>query len=119
MNWYHTVCVNINDINSVGAWICDDCRVLPQTVKSMQSQLQTLLTSTVKIAKNLNTLTSTINNKIDQTDNRITALSDQQKCFDKSYTDSLSDIHQNGKQIKNWYVQESKFIYLKISRSIW
>lgn len=100
MNWYHTVCVKITDINGVGAWVCDDCRVLPQTVRSMQHQLQTLLTSTGKILESVNTLTSTMNNKISQIDDRITALSNQQKCFDKSYTDSLSDIGQDVNKLK-------------------
>ena len=100
MNWYHTVCVHITDMNSVGAWVCDDCRVLPQTVKSMQHQLQTLLTSTGQILESVNALTSTMKNKISQIDDRITALSNQQKCFDKSYTDSLSDIGQDVNKLK-------------------
>ena len=100
MNWYHTVCVNITDINSVGAWVCGDCRVLPETVKSMQQQMQTLLTTTGKIFESVNTLTKTMNNKISQIDDRITALSNQQKCFDKSYTDSLSDIGKDVSKLK-------------------
>ena len=41
MNGYHTVCVHNTDMNCVGAWVCDDRRVLPHTVKSMQNQMQT------------------------------------------------------------------------------
>ena len=100
MNWYHTVCVHITDMNSVGAWVCDDCRVLTQTVKSMQHQLQTLLTSTGQILESVNALTSTMENKISQIDDRITALSNQQKCFDKSYTDSLYYVGQDVNKLK-------------------
>ena len=42
MVWYHTLCVSISDVDVVGAWTCADCRILPETVNNMKSQIDIL-----------------------------------------------------------------------------
>ena len=49
--WFHTECVGISDIDSVGAWVCADCRLLPRTVQVLETQMQIMIKSTEKILK--------------------------------------------------------------------
>ena len=58
------------------------------------------MTSTGQILESVNAVTSTMNNKISKIVDRITALSKQQKCFDKSYADWLSYIGQDVNKLK-------------------
>ena len=48
MVWFHTECVGISDIDSVGALVCADCRMLPRTVQVLETKMEILLKSTEK-----------------------------------------------------------------------
>ena len=82
MNWFHANCVGISDLDSVGAWVCVKCRQLPETVNTMKSHLEIILKSTKKIFETLDTLTENIELKFENLNDRLTAISKQQKLSD-------------------------------------
>ena len=51
MTWFHTACVGTSDVDGVGAWVCADCRIMPETIKLMKSQINTLLETTTSLMK--------------------------------------------------------------------
>lgn len=95
MSWFHTDCVCITDIDSVGAWVCAKCRKLPETVKIMKTHIETLLDSTMSIFEKLNSFSEKIDNQFGQLNDRITVLANQQKCSNQTGTSSLADIRQD------------------------
>ena len=100
MVWYHTVCVGISDVDIVGAWACAGCRKLPETVTKMKTKLDTLLETTNIMMKTFKTFTDKIDKKFDNLNDRITAVVNQNKCFDESSTLSMSDIRQDIRTLK-------------------
>ena len=100
MDWFHAACMEIIDIDNVGAWVCTECRKLPLTVSMMKLQLENLLSTTSTIVTQIKSLSNKFENKMEQLDDRLTALSNQQKCSDKTCTDSLSDIREDIGTIK-------------------
>ena len=100
MDWFHAACMEIIDIDNVGAWVCTECRKLPLTVSMMKLQLENLLSTTSTIVNQIKSLSNKFENKMEQLDDRLTALSNQQKCSDKTCTDSLSDIREDIGTIK-------------------
>ena len=48
MVWFHNECVGIPDLESVGAWVCADGKMLPRTVQVLETKTETLLKSTEK-----------------------------------------------------------------------
>ena len=100
MVWYHTVCVGISDVDVVGAWACAGCRKLPETVTKMKTKLDTLLETTYIMMKTFKTFTDKVDKKFDNLNDRITAVVNQNKCFDESSTLSMSDIRQDIKTLK-------------------
>ena len=49
MDWFHATCMEILDIDNVGAWVCTECRKLSLTVSMMKLQLENLLSTTSTI----------------------------------------------------------------------
>ena len=101
MVWYHAECVGICEIDYVGAWTCADCRVLPNTVKSMKLLVDMLLVSTKTISENIKTLSQNIESNFDNLNDRITVLANKQKCSDQASTSALADIHQDVKLFRS------------------
>ena len=100
MVWFHTECVGISDLDSIGAWVCADCRMLPRTVQVLETKMETLLKSTEKIFENINSLAVTFENKFQNLNDRITGLSNQHKQSEQSSTSSLSDLRQEVESLK-------------------
>ena len=100
MDWFHAACMEIIYIDNVGAWVCTECRKLPLTVSMMKLQLENLLSTTSTIVNQIKSLSNKFENKMEQLDDRLTTLSNQQKCSDKTCTDSLSDIREDIGTIK-------------------
>ena len=94
MTWFHTECVGISDLASVGAWVCADCRMLPRTVQVLETKMETLLKSTEKIFVTINSLAMTFDNKFQNLNDKITSLSNQNKLSEQSSTSSLSELRQ-------------------------
>ena len=46
MVWSLTACLGIMDIEAIGAWVCGTCRQMPKTIKLIQSQKDTIMSST-------------------------------------------------------------------------
>ena len=113
MYWFHANCVNISDIDSVGAWVCSEYRKLPQTVNLLKTHLETLLESTTKIVSNLNDLRKEVQNKFTNVEDRLTQLSNQQKHSDKNCTNSLADIRQDVSQLRTDVDKKSNVIQSK------
>ena len=100
MVWFHTVCVGISDVNVVGAWACAGCRKLPETVNEMKTQIGTLLETTKVIMNTFKAFTENVDKKFDNLNDRITAVVNQNKCFDESSTLSMTDIRQDIRTLK-------------------
>ena len=101
MNWFHTPCVGISDVDAVGAWTCAGCRKLPETVNKMKSDIDTLLGTTSTILKIFKSFSEKIDNKFENLNDRLTAIANQNKCYDESSTSSMTDIRQDLKTIKS------------------
>ena len=95
MVWYHTLCVGIRDDDVVGAWTCADCRILPETVNNMKSQIDTLLQTTNTMMDFFKTFSENVDSKFQNLNDRITTVINQNKCYDESSTSSMSDIRQD------------------------
>ena len=95
MVWYHTLCVSISDVDVVGAWTCADCRVLPETVNNMKSQIDILLQTTNTMMDFFKTFSENVDSKFQNLNDRITTVINQNKCYDESSTSSMSDIRQD------------------------
>lgn len=124
MNWFHTDCVGISDMDSVGAWVCADCRKLPETVKIMKSQIEILLDSTMSISENINSFSKNLENKFENLNDRLTVISNQQKRSDLANTSSFSDIRQDITSLKtdvdkktNSILSKSQSLFDKVKAS--
>ena len=84
MVWFHTECVEI----SVGAWVCADCRMLPRTVRVLETKIDSLLKSTERILETINSLAVTFDNKFQIVNDRITSLANQNKQSEQASTSS-------------------------------
>ena len=96
MVWCHTICVGIEDIDSIGAWVCADCRLLPNHANLLERQIKTLLETTSQIYTIVTSLLEKKNDtEFDHLYSRITDLSNQIKQTDQSSTSSISEIKQD------------------------
>ena len=95
MTWFHTLCVEISDINSVGAWVCADCRVMPETIKLMKSQINTLLETTTSLMKTFGSLSEKLDQEFGKLNDRITAVANKSKCSNQSSTQSMAELRQD------------------------
>ena len=48
MEWFHTQCVGITDLDEIGACVCGTCRPLAKVVNELKSQIDLLLDTTTK-----------------------------------------------------------------------
>ena len=101
MVWFHTACVGIVDIDEVGAWTCVVCRKLPENVTEMKSQINSLLENTNTILKLFKSFTQKVDDKFENLNDRLTAIANQNKCYNESSTSSMSDIRQNLTSLQN------------------
>ena len=113
MVWFHTECVGISDLDSIGAWGCADCRMLPRTVQVLETKMETFLKSTEKIFENINSLAVTFENKFQNLNDRITGLSNQHKQSEQSSTSSLSDLRQEVESLKTDINKKSNLLLSK------
>ena len=95
MDWFHATCVEIHNIDTIGAWVCCACRTLPHTVSVMKLQLENLLSTTTTIVDQIKSLSNQFERKMEQLDDRLTAFSNQQKRSHEACTDSLSEMHED------------------------
>ena len=72
MVWFHTTYVGINDVDGVGAWVCAGCRVMPETVKQMSSQINTLLETITILMKTYTNFSTKIDKKFERINDGIT-----------------------------------------------
>ena len=101
MVWYHTQCVGITDIDAVGAWVCGVCRCLPKVVNQMKSQINLILDTTTTFVKSFHEFTNKMESKYEGLNDRLTAISNQNKCCQQTTTDSLSSISKEIGSVKS------------------
>lgn len=113
MVWFHSNCVGISDIDVVGAWVCASCRLLPKTVTTMKLQMETLLDTTMKIFDTFTSFSIKMENKFENLNDRLTVVSNQNKCLDQASTSSLSDIRQDINTLKTEMDRKTNVILSK------
>ena len=52
MSWFHTSCAGISDLDEVGAWVCANCRFMPEMIIEIESKLATVFELTPTMMKN-------------------------------------------------------------------
>ena len=92
MKWFHTQCVGITDLNVIVTWVCGTCRVLPHTVNQLQSQIDILLDTTKTFLHSFNTFQDRMESKYEGLNDRLTAISNQNKTCQQVTTNTLSTI---------------------------
>ena len=97
MNWFHDKCVGIKKSNSVGWWYCGGCRLMTANVSMLLQRFNTFADS---VSKQISQLSTTMNNRLQQLDDRITAHAKQNKCILADITPSQSDIKSSLSNIK-------------------
>ena len=113
MEWFHTDCVGIPNVDDVAGWVCASCRVLPKTVSHMKSQMEILIESTKKIFETVNTLSKRMENNFTNLNDHLTALSNQNKHAQQSGTESLSDINHEISDLKTEVDRKTNVILSK------
>ena len=113
MEWFQTDCVGIPNVDDVAGWVCTSCRVLPKTVSHMKSQMEILIESTKKIFETVNTLSKRMENNFTNLNDRLTALSNQNKHAQQSGTESLSDINHEISDLKTEVDRKTNVILSK------
>ena len=93
MEWYYPKCVGIKNIDDIGAWVCAGCRRLPKTVHCLKLQMATLLDNTQKMVTCIRELSERMENKLENLNDRLTAISNKKKHEQQSSTDALSLIN--------------------------
>ena len=76
MNWFHDKCVEIRKSDSVEWWCCGGCRLITANVSML---LQHLNTFADPVSKQISQLSTNMNNRLNQLDDRITAHANQKK----------------------------------------
>ena len=113
MKCYHTKCVGIKNINEVGAWTCACCRRLPQKISLIELQVKNIFENTSKILQTLSTYSENIENNFANLNDRITAISNQNKCAEQSNTSTLSDIQRDINNLKSDVDRKTGFLLSK------
>lgn len=111
--WFHVVCVGINDLDSVGAWVCAESEALPKRMKLLQTQMKTVMETTTNIFKTFESFSLKMQNQFENLNDRLTAISNQTKESDQSCTASLSYIHQDMTKLKTDMDKKSDAILSK------
>ena len=101
MQWFHTKCVSIKNIDEVGAWTCACCRLIPHKINLIETQVKTILENTSKIMQTFTTYSETMENRFANINDRITAISNQDKCAKQSSTSALSGIQKDIDSLKS------------------
>ena len=89
MNWFHEKYVGIKKSDNVGWWCCGGCRLMTASVSMLLQQGNTFADS---ISKQISQLSTNMNRRLQQLDDRITAHANQNKCILADITSSQSDI---------------------------
>ena len=101
MVWFHTACLGITDIDAIGAWVCGTCRQMPKTVKLIQSQIDTIMSSTNKILQTFANFSEKLEQNFVNLNDRVTAISNQNKLKNQDTTSTMADIRQEIKIFKS------------------
>ena len=115
MEWFHPKFVGINNIDLVEAWVCASCRLLPKKVSIMSSQIEALVDCTKKISENGNDLTTKMENKFEKLNDRLTALSNQNKQSQLSSNDineTMSNLRTELDRKSNTFLSKSQTILI-------
>ena len=91
MDWFHTQCVGITDIDTVGAWVCGVCRLLPKTVNQMKLQIKTLLDTITQFIQSFNEFSANMENKYENINDRLTGLWGLQVVTKNSQSNEITD----------------------------
>ena len=97
MKWFHDKCVGIKKSDSVGWWCCGGCRLMTANVSMLLQHFSTFADS---VSKQISQLSTNMNNRLQQLDDRITAHANQNKCILAEITSSQSDIQSSLANIK-------------------
>ena len=83
MVWFHDTCVDLEDNVNLGWWVCEQCKQMPFLVTQMSFMFMDLQNVTKEIPLQITNLCTSFNNKLQNLDDRITAVKNQQKCFNQ------------------------------------
>ena len=114
MKWYNTKCVGIKTLTksehghvlAVGAYLKQSDRVASKKI----------FDNTSNILQTLSTYSENIENRFANLNDRITAISNQNKCADQSNTSTLSDIQRDINNLKSDVDRKPGILIVKISR---
>lgn len=101
MVWFHDTCVGLEDNANLGWWVCEQCKQMPFLVKQMSAMFMDLQNVTKEISLQITNLCTSFNNKLQNLDDRITAVKNQQKCYNQDNSSVLSEINQNLSSLKS------------------
>ena len=101
MVWFHDTCVELEDNVNLGWWVCEQCKQMPFLVKQMSAMFMDLQNVTKEISLQITNLCTSFNDKLQNIDDRITAVKNQQKCFNQDNSSILSEINQNLSSLKS------------------
>ena len=97
MDWFHDKCVGIKKSDCVGWWCCGGCRLMTANVSMLLQHFNTFSDS---VSKQISQLSTNMNSRLQQLDDRITAHANQNKCILADITTSQSDIKSSLSNIK-------------------
>ena len=98
MLWFHTKCVNCD--NSVGCWTCPGCRKMPEMVRMVYDLMRDMQESNHNISEQISTLSQNFENKLGLINDRITSLSNQEKCKNQEHCAQMNDIRDDISNLK-------------------
>lgn len=117
MTWFHDQCVGLDEDYNVGWWCCEDCRKMPEKIMQMCTLFKTFQQHTNDMSKQISDqiseLSSNTNNKLQQLDDRITALANQNKCHNETFATAQSDMQQSLSVIKSDLDKKTNIIMTK------